>query len=426
MIAPELDEFCSKVILRPSLRPNTDCPWCNSFEYRGQPQNILLHREILDFARWMQPTDDEKKLRFSVINRFRTAVKMRWPHSSIVCHGSSATGTYLPGGDIDLVFINPPPDLSEVEMLNELNNHFCSLNMFRNSEVLENARCPIIKGVEKPFGFHIDIAVNNVNGILNIQRNKNLMKKHHALYPLLILLKFFLFQNRLHEPFTGGISTNTLQQMIVFIIQSSPNDKKIDLGYLLLRFFQVFGTFFNYITTGISTRNDGCLFNRIDYDRVNWKSPINLCVEDPQFPGHFIGENAFDTPYFRSKCYNAYHNLSNIHYNSQSLLLKIINRPDWTIRYRQDIKKQIDGIQGNIQESIPLIPDPNNKPYSNNRNNNFYNTSFKSSSTPNISMFNDSRRPTDYRRYNEKNFGEVLRYNDEHQNHNDRRPFYRR
>ncbi|OHS94114.1 PAP/25A associated domain containing protein [Tritrichomonas foetus] len=382
MIAPELDEYCASVRVQPAVLPNSDCPWCNNMTYISSSQTLCLHREILDFARWISPTEEEKLLRLIVIKRFRTAIKLLWPDASIVCHGSSATKTYLPGGDIDFVVINPPPNHSQPELLSILNSHLNSLQTFRKSDVLESARCPIIKGIEKPFGFHIDIAINNFNGILNIERNLNAMKKFPALLPLLYVLKFFLFQNRLDEPFRGGISTNTLQQMIIFVIQSSHETRRNDLGYLLTLFFQTFGIYFNYLTTGISTRFGGRLFSRLDMDRVNWKQPINICVEDPQIPGNFLGENAFESGTFRSRCYGAYNRLQRPSTGEQSLLLRVINRPDWIIKHRAELKKHINTLNGNSLNSIPLdIPTTESSSTTNNHYSNSTTTNNGSNSS---------------------------------------------
>lgn len=352
MIHPDLYNACQKVQLRPASKPNDDCPWCNGNEYRCYDQVLCLHREILDFAQWIQPTSEEIQFRTIVIQRLRTALKMLWPGASILCHGSTATKTYLPNGDLDFVVINAP-DEAEVELLTELNDHLLSVSMFRKSEVIKNAKCPIIKAIEKPFGFHLDIAINNFNGILNIQRNLNLMKAFPQIYPLFIFLKLFLYQNRLNEPYHGGISSNTLQQMILFIIQCARPIHKMNLGALLMLFLQTFGVSFNYIATGISTRFNGRLFARWDVEEINWKSPINICVEDPQIPGRFIGENAFESSVFRSRCYSAFNKLKR-EQNDQSMLLRIINRPEILIKQRNEFKKAFKALQGEALKSIPL------------------------------------------------------------------------
>ncbi|KAK8866485.1 Non-canonical poly(A) RNA polymerase papd5 [Tritrichomonas musculus] len=344
MISPELDEFCKSVRVQPCHLPSINCPWCNGKEYKHFQQSMCIHREILDFTRWIQPTLEENQLRFIVIKKFRNAVKLLWPRASILCHGSSATGTYLPNGDIDFLVINAPKIKSDISLLQELNSHLKSLSMFKSSLVIKSAKCPIIKGTEKPFGFKIDISINNNNGILNVQRNKNLMKKYPQIYPLLFVLKFFLLENNLDQPYQGGISTNTLQQMIIFIIQSTPPAQRMNLGSLLSSFLQTFGVFFNYITTGISTRFGGFLFSRMDVENVNWKNPVNICVEDPQIPGLFLGENAFEINTFRNQCFIAFNQLKKTNQNEQSLLLRFIHGSDIITKSRKSMKELYDSV----------------------------------------------------------------------------------
>lgn len=305
----------------------------------------------------MAPSEEERHLRHLVIERFRNSVKLLWPEALVICHGSSATNTYLPGSDIDFV-VHLETTEDAPKLLNELNNHLVGLQIFHRSEVLESARCPIIKGVEKPFGFHVDIAINNDNGVLNIERNRRVMAAYPAVFPMLMFLKFFLFQNRLDEPYHGGISSNTLQNMIVFVIQASVSENRTHVGRLLISFFKTFGTTFNYITTGISTRCGGRLFSRIDLDRVNWKTPICLCIEDPQVPGRFLGENCYECFKFRSKCHMSFKKLqTDGPVDEQSILLRVISKPEWIIRKRDELRKQYQALLGNAIECFSLAMD---------------------------------------------------------------------
>lgn len=62
-------------------------------------------------------------------------------------------------------------------------------------------------------------------------------------------------------------------------------------------------------------------FDKLDLYRVSWNTPICISIEDPQIPGNFLGENAFNTFEFRKKCSDAYLKLiSNRSFNERSLL----------------------------------------------------------------------------------------------------------
>lgn len=351
MIDPALDEISKAVVLRKGTF-SKDCPWCNGKEYQHNSTYLCLHREILDFTRWILPSEKEKHLRFLVIKRFQVAIKQLWPNAKVICHGSTATGTFLPNGDLDFCVVGLP-EVNELDLLEELNDHLRNLQIVAKSTVI-SAKCPIIKGVEKPFGFHFDISVNNENGILNIRRNLAYFKKYPSLVPMLMVLKIFLYQEKLDEPFKGGISSNTLIQLCIFIIQASKTDGSMNLGRLIGSFFSIFGRNFNYFTCGISTREDGTLFSRIDANRLNFKSPVTLCVEDPQLIGNFLGENAFATPEFRAACNEACNKLYRSSEAEQSIILRFLKFPGVLVAIRSELLKQYDSLQGTPVEGFKL------------------------------------------------------------------------
>jgi non-canonical poly(A) RNA polymerase PAPD5/7 len=353
MIHPALNDIAASVCLRPSTTPSDNCPWCNGMEYHHDSSRLCLHRELIDFAGWIGPTPEEKHLRLLVIRRFRNAITALWPQAMAICHGSTATGTYLPSSDIDLVVQHESGD--HTSLLAELHGHLASLALFRRSEVVSQARIPIIKGIENPFGFHIDISINAESGFLNVERVRHLLAAYPALYPLLLFAKLFLFQARLDEPFHGGLGANTLQNMVLFIIQASPAEQRTHLGRLLMAFLKTFGETFNYIVTGISTRGDGRLFSKLDTGRVNWAHPFCFSIEDPQSPGRFLGENAFQALAFRKRCRKAYQRLLfSGHSQSQSLLLRIIKLPYSIIQRRHEINAQYQSLFSNPIESFSL------------------------------------------------------------------------
>lgn len=356
MIPKVVEDVGADVKVVPARNPSKKSPWCNGNEYKHSSPVLRLHKEVCDFARWIAPTEEEKHLRALVIERFKNTVKMLWPSAYVICHGSSATDTYLPGGDLDFVIHRDSGETGAIHLLEQLNSHLLDNQFFRSSEVI-SAKCPIIKGFEHPFGFHIDIAINNDNGILNIPRNRKYLETFPALYPFLMFTKYFLFENRLDEPYRGGISTNTLQNMLIFIIQQSPIEDQPHVGKLVMNFFKIFGSNFNYVTTGISIREGGRLFSRIDNDRQSWKNPMCLCIEDPQIPGQFLGENCYECGKFRNACYRAFRALmSEAEVGEQSMISRILNPLEWVSRRREQVKAHYQSVLGNVIQSICLKP----------------------------------------------------------------------
>ena len=352
----ELEKLSQHIVkLKPSLK-YPDFPWMNEKEYQTNDHFLRLHQEVLDFYKWISPSSQEMHLRYLFIYRLQNAVSLLWPKSRVFCHGSTMTSTCLPSSDLDFVVIYKS-DTSDSQLLNMLNSHLYALGLFKKSEVIQSAKCPIIKGVEKMYDFHIDISLNNENGIFNIERNRSLLNLYPTISPILMVLKQFLYEHSLDSPFHGGISSNTLIQIIYFIIQNSSEEKRNNLGYILMYFYKFFGQNFNYITTGISTNGSGRLFSKIELNRINWKSPFTLSIEDPQIPGEFLGENAFKCPLFREICQKSYNALNLKPENGQpSLLFRIIKKPDLIITAK---KKQNRLYEGYILGLFPNGVDPN-------------------------------------------------------------------
>ena len=394
MIDPSLDAFCSEVQLRNSRIQGNSCPWCNGKEYSHKSTFLCIHREILDFVRWIEPTESEKHLRFLVVRRFRSAISCLWPSAKVICHGSTATGTFLPNGDLDFCVVGLPEGDTEA-LLEQLCEHLLNLQVVSRAQVIK-AKCPIVKAVEKPFGYHIDISVNNENGILNIKRNICLMKTYKQLYPLIMVLKVFLYQEELDEPFKGGISSNTLIQLIVFVIQYAREDSQKNLGRLLMSFFNIFGKTFNYFTTGISTREGGALFSRIETARLQFKTPVTLCVEDPQIPGQFLGENAFATPKFRTACQEAFRKMNTSNGAEQSILLRFLDFPKQLEHIRNDLNKNYQSLMGTLRDGFQLSLTPSRRDRERSYNNRDKDRNYNRDRNPNQYYDRDPRNPNQY------------------------------
>lgn len=362
MISPELDQFCAGVHLEKSRQSNTnDCPWCNGNDYRNKKPELCLHREILDFTRWIVLTSEEKYLIATLTARMQTVLNIIWPGSKIIYTGASLSNTMIGSDLVEYTIINLPNDDSSAPQLEILQQALTTIKALRKSEIKDG----ILQGIENPNGLRISISLNNLDGIIQGQREKKAIELYPALYPLVILVKFFIFQSRLDEKFSHHLAF----QISMSIIQSAPPQKKLDLGYLSSQFLKFFGTSFNYIACGISIRNGGFLFNRFDKSTkcsINWKSPNAICIEDPVHPGSFIGNDMNDIFGFRSRCYECFQRLKRVKNDCldargsgrdgcpQSLLISFLNRPDFIIRQRADKIRNYQAMIGNAITSFDL------------------------------------------------------------------------
>lgn len=71
----------------------------------------------------------------------------------------------------------------------------------------------------------------------------------------------------------------------------------MNLGILLIEFFELYGRHFNYLKTGIRIKNGGAYMAKEDIMKAmsNGYRPSMLCIEDPLLPGVFQAINfAYD------------------------------------------------------------------------------------------------------------------------------------
>lgn len=165
-----------------------------------------------------------------------------------------------------------------------------------------------------------------------------------------MFLKVFLVQYHLDAPFTGGVSSNTLIQMILLIIQSLPSEKQVDAGMICKLFFKCYGVVFNYPAVGISTVGDGYVFNRFRHGMLNCRNPNSLCIEDPQNRGVFLGGNAYRCLELRERCEGAFRVLSRKPiFDEQSMLLRVV-KTEFTAK----MARRKEELEGSYQKLIGI------------------------------------------------------------------------
>ena len=82
-----------------------------------KPRSLLCYRaEIVEFCRFLEPTDEETAERSAATERVRGVIQAIWPEAVVQIFGSFATGLYLPTSDMDLVVTDSgefPPKLPQ-------------------------------------------------------------------------------------------------------------------------------------------------------------------------------------------------------------------------------------------------------------------------------------------------------------------------
>lgn len=149
---------------------------------------------------------------------------------------------------------------------------------------------PIIKLIERETNCIVDISFNVRGGPENTEIVMSYLREHVELRPLVLVLKYFLAQNRLNEPYWGGMGSYALVLFATFIIKRKkatlPPDAAgpLNLGELLTEFFRFFGKELNTESEAVSVTSPA-VFTKESRGWFDPANPLSFSVEDPQNTG---------------------------------------------------------------------------------------------------------------------------------------------
>lgn len=296
-------------------------PWLNT-----DPKT--LDEEIRKFVRYLSPTKAERRMRTGVVTRLKKLIIELWPKCSPEVFGSYATDLFIPTSDIDLCvkWVKDPNGL--FVLAREIRK--ARLSSYMN--VIAKAKVPIIKMLDRESGCRVDICFGNINGPRNTQNALKLLKQYPLARPLMLVIKYYIAQFGLNEVFTGGVGSYTLLLMIISFLQlrvpkvtkKKPNE--VDLGALLIDFFELYGRNFNYVNTGISVRGEGGYFHKYERGWYNPMQPFCLCIEDPDDVENDVSRSSYLILDVRAVMLNAYYALISQGDTAPSTLCRIILR----------------------------------------------------------------------------------------------------
>ncbi|XP_067268461.1 terminal nucleotidyltransferase 4A isoform X3 [Chanodichthys erythropterus] len=342
---------------------NSGTPWKTR---KYNPGVDGLHEEIMDFYSFMSPRPEEATMRQEVVDRIETVIKELWPTADVQIFGSFSTGLFLPTSDIDLVVFGKweKPPLQQLEQALRKHNVAEPYSI----KVLDKATVPIIKLTDQETDVKVDISFNVETGIKAASFIKEYVKKYTVLPYLIFVLKQFLLQRDLNEVFTGGISSYSLILMVISFLQLHPRidarNPNMNLGILLIEFFELYGRHFNYLKTGIRIKNGGAYMAKEDIMKAmsNGYRPSMLCIEDPLLPGNDVGRSSYGAMQVKEAFDYAYiilgHAVSPLarsypNKDSDSTLGRIIKVTKEVIDYREWIIKKWGGRHNSRMERNP-------------------------------------------------------------------------
>jgi predicted nucleotidyltransferase len=164
-----------------------------------------LHFQVLELVEEKTPTDEEAKHREDLTMAVASIIHSKWSEVEVHRIGSSATGTYLPESDIDLVvrYIDPSKKLGvgELYALADLLAEFVEDRGDVN--VISTASVPLIKMRDRQTGYYVDISFNIDSGLQSTVLVMDYLDEYPNLKPLVMLLKLFLQVRGLNCLYTG-------------------------------------------------------------------------------------------------------------------------------------------------------------------------------------------------------------------------------
>ncbi|XP_058485764.1 terminal nucleotidyltransferase 4B [Solea solea] len=344
-----------------SLLNSGSCPDTGGYDgYTGTPWKVRnysegivgLHEEINDFYEYISPRPEEEKMRLEVVDRIKGVIYDLWPSAEVQVFGSFSTGLYLPTSDIDLVVFGKWEMLPLWTLEEALRKR--NIADENSIKVLDKATVPIIKLTDSFTEVKVDISFNVKSGVKAARLIKEFKEKYPVLPYLVLVLKQFLLQRDLNEVFTGGIGSYSLFLMAVSFLQlhyredvSSPN---INIGVLLIEFFELYGRHFNYLKTGIRIKDGGCYVakDEVQKNMMDGYRPSMLYIEDPLQPDNDVGRSSYGAMQVKQAFDYAYvvlsHAVSPIakyypNNDTESILGRIIRVTQEVDEYREWIRK---------------------------------------------------------------------------------------
>ncbi|KAM4593330.1 terminal nucleotidyltransferase 4B [Odontesthes bonariensis] len=327
----------------------TGTPW----KVRNYSEGIIgLHEEIKDFFEYISPRPEEEKMRLEVVDRIKGVIHDLWPSAEVQVFGSFSTGLYLPTSDIDLVVFGKWETLPLWTLEEALRKR--NVADENSIKVLDKATVPIIKLTDSFTEVKVDISFNVKSGVKAARLIKEFKEKYPVLPYLVLVLKQFLLQRDLNEVFTGGIGSYSLFLMAVSFLQlhyrddvCSPN---INIGVLLIEFFELYGRHFNYLKTGIRIKDGGCYVakDEVQKNMMDGYRPSMLYIEDPLQPDNDVGRSSYGAMQVKQAFDYAYvvlsHAVSPIakyypNNETESILGRIIRVTQEVDEYREWIRK---------------------------------------------------------------------------------------
>lgn len=250
-----------------------------------------LHPILVGFIQNLIPTQNDVAVRRFIISeicpKLQAVIAPIVPDALVYPHGSCMSGTFLPTSDIDLAVFSRTGHIIPTHLMQHLLDEMPSVITAKNFNPIPTARVPVLK-FYGPGDVPIDLTLDEIRGPLNSPTICKLFHDIPCTLPAQLFFKCALRNRELDQPYKGGVSSYTLQLMLVAYVQYAGVPKNVT--ELIIGFCRFFGFEFNYIMTGIDVSGHGSFFSRVTEPS---DVPLNIHIRDPLNPRNILGHNSF-------------------------------------------------------------------------------------------------------------------------------------
>ncbi|KAG7384455.1 hypothetical protein PHYPSEUDO_002570 [Phytophthora pseudosyringae] len=218
------------------------------YEEQTAMMQVVLHDEIVDFYNHHRREAREKRPWMQkAIAMVSEEIDLLWNHCvQVEGYGSFATRLHGEASDVDLVVFGATEEFNftSQQCVEALADHFRELSAFVDVSAITRASIPLLKvvvlvtivnkektesvGSERGAGVELRIPFDitfdephgiHHNGVASVTLVQGLASAFYGLRELTLVLKHFLVQRGLNDPYVGGLSSYGLLLMVVYVLQ---------------------------------------------------------------------------------------------------------------------------------------------------------------------------------------------------------------
>eukprot|EP00768_Dysnectes_brevis_P003419 gnl/Dysnectes_brevis/2445_a2912_1239.p1 GENE.gnl/Dysnectes_brevis/2445_a2912_1239~~gnl/Dysnectes_brevis/2445_a2912_1239.p1 ORF type:complete len:607 (-),score=73.00 gnl/Dysnectes_brevis/2445_a2912_1239:135-1955(-) len=323
-------------------------PWVASKRRKRGPYNgqwfRRLNDELKDYVQWVQLKPFEKEARLTLISKITSLVHQQYPKAQVEVFGSFATGLSTMGSDVDICVVMPNcTDVNQAvspTVVRNVSSLVYNTGIASYSEAITKAKVPIVKARAAKTNIEFDIGFNALNGPEHTETTLRALRAHRYSKELILILKLFLKNKGLNQPYTGGMGGYVLLQLVCGYLRSREMvfnyriNEKWALAQVLMEFLEFYGMYFGERHACVDTRRSRPIRTRTEINLLD-PSPrqrdSDLFVLDPQDATHSrknIGSGCFKYMRIKESFQWAYWYLMTRKTGGYPTILGKIIRPD--------------------------------------------------------------------------------------------------